>query len=105
MPRWLWFAPLALLVAAAAVGAFRWGWIAATITETDVITTYAQRYLTEGGATARLTDCVAVPGIQPGVWIVVRCSGPEARFDYPVDRFGRLLVIPAVTPPRDTPET
>lgn len=103
MPRWVWFAPLAILILAGAVWAFRWGWIAATITETDVINTYTQRYLAEGGATARLTDCTAVPGQQTGVWIVVRCLGTEARYDYPVDRFGRLVSVPV--PATDAPET
>ncbi|GFE51289.1 hypothetical protein So717_30420 [Roseobacter cerasinus] len=105
MPRWIWFAPLTLLILAGAVWAFRWGWIAATITETDVINIYTQRYLSEGGATARLTDCTAVPGQQSGVWIVVRCVGAEARFDYPVDRFGRLRAVPAPQRATDAPET
>lgn len=91
MPRWLWFAPLAVLATALAAWGFRWGWIAATITETDVINTYAERYLSEGGAAARLTDCTALPGRRDGVWIIVRCVQAGARFDYPVDRFGRLL--------------
>ncbi|WP_299962780.1 hypothetical protein [uncultured Roseobacter sp.] len=99
MPRWLWFAPLAVVVLGGAGWAFRWGWILATITETDVITTYAQRYLTEGGAGARLTDCVAVPGQGEGVWIVVRCARSGVRFDYPADRFGRLLIIPQPSDP------
>ncbi len=105
MPRWVWFTPLTLLVFAGAVWAFRWGWIAATITETDVIDHYAQRYLAEGGPEARLTDCTAVPGAQAGVWIVVRCVGVAARFDYPVDRFGRLVAVPAPPPSSGAPET
>ncbi|MCV3272493.1 hypothetical protein [Roseobacter sinensis] len=104
MPRWMWFAPLALLILAGAVWAFRWGWIAATITETDVITSYAQRYLKEAGADAQLTDCAARPGRQAGVWLVVRCLGPGGRYDYPVDRFGRLLAVPETSPP-GVPET
>ncbi|WP_299736207.1 hypothetical protein [uncultured Roseobacter sp.] len=94
MPRWMWFLPLAVLATALAGWGFRWGWIAATITETDVITTYAQRYLDETGRNARLTDCAGVPGGQSGVWIVVRCIRDGARYDYPVDRFGRLLDVP-----------
>lgn len=97
MPRWLWFSPLAVLVTALTAWGFRWGWIAATITETDVINTFAQRYVAGAGAAARLTDCTAVPGAQKGVWIVVRCGRQDTRYDYPVDRFGRLLTLPDVT--------
>lgn len=105
MPRWLWFAPLALIVTALSAWAFRLGWIAATITETDVIHTYAQRYLAEAGADARLTDCTALPGGHSGIWIVVRCVGPEARYDYPVNRFGRLLALPEPDQQPAAPET
>ncbi|WP_299826920.1 hypothetical protein [uncultured Roseobacter sp.] len=94
MPRWLWFTPLALLVVAVAIWAFRLGWIAVTISESDVINTYAQRYLEEAGSTALLTDCTGLPGTGDGVWIIVRCTQAELQFDYPVDRFGRLLDLP-----------
>ena len=90
---------------ALAVWGFRLGWIAATITETDVITTYTQRYLSEAGAAARLTDCAGVPGSRDGVWIIVRCQQDGQRFDYPVDRFGRLLAVPEDTRRPGAPET
>ncbi|MFK7879147.1 hypothetical protein [Roseobacter sp.] len=105
MPAWLWWAPLAVLVLALGIWAFRWGWIATMITETDVINTYAERYLQEAGNAARRTDCSAVPGDQNGVWIMIRCA-PSAggRYDYPVDRFGRLLELRSSTRPPTTPE-
>ncbi|WP_229884273.1 hypothetical protein [Roseobacter sp. MH60115] len=105
MPRWLWFTPLALLVVAVAIWAFRLGWIAVTISETDVINTYAQRYLEEAGATARLTDCTGLPGTGEGVWIIVRCVRAGQRFDYPVDRFGRLLDLVDGVPQPGVPQT
>jgi hypothetical protein len=90
MPRWVWFAPFGLLVVALALWAFRWGWIAATISETDVIETWTSHYVahTPGG---RATDCTGQPGRQSGIWILVSCvhAGGQ-RVDYPVDRFGRL---------------
>lgn len=99
MPRWIWFAPLGGLTLILALWAFRLGWIAATITETDVITTYAQKYVVDraeqsGGDNAAITDCIAYPGAQRGVWIVVSCV-PNAREDgqrytYHVNRFGGL---------------
>jgi hypothetical protein len=90
MPRWFWFVPVALLTLAGALYAFRLGWIAATITETDVINTYAREYLRTAGPEARATDCVARPAAQRGVWLVVSC-GEAPRYDYAVDRFGRLI--------------
>jgi hypothetical protein len=90
MPRWFWFMPFVLLTVASALYAFRLGWIAATITETDVINTYAVQYLRTAGPDAQATDCVARPGAQRGVWLVVSC-GEAPRYDYAVDRFGRLI--------------
>lgn len=105
MPRWIWFTPLVLLILALAAWAFRLGWIAATITETDVINIYAHRYLAEAGAVARLTDCTALPGDQSGVWIIVRCIGPDGRYDYPISRFGRLLALPESAQRPGIPQT
>ncbi|MDW4496911.1 hypothetical protein R5H30_02875 [Sulfitobacter sp. D35] len=90
MPRWLWFAPLAALTLFLAVWLFRLGWIAATITETDVIGGFAQRYLQDAGPGARVTDCVARPAEMRGLWLVVSCRHADGRrFDYPADRLGR----------------
>ncbi|MEM1075198.1 MAG: hypothetical protein AAGI36_12125 [Pseudomonadota bacterium] len=94
MPRWIWFAPLSLLVLVLGLWAFRLGWIAATITETDVIETYTSRYLEAGGPLARPTDCSAQPGAQAAIWILVSCvNAAGVRVDFPVDRLGRLLDV------------
>ncbi|MEM1352227.1 MAG: hypothetical protein AAGF27_07770 [Pseudomonadota bacterium] len=99
MPRWVWFLPLGLITVILGLWGFRLGWIYATITETDVIETYAQRYLqnragdgTAAGASS--TDCVAYPGADRGIWIVVSC-GPAPRdlsrhYEYHVNRLGGL---------------
>lgn len=106
MPRWVWFAPLAALAVAIGAWAFRWGWIAATLTETDVITTYSARYLEERGEGARLTDCTAQPGALEPVWILVTCvDQDQTRYDYPVDRFGRLLQIETQPTAMERPQT
>lgn len=88
MPRWVWWVPLGLATLVGALLAFRYGWIAATITETDVINAIANRYvLQDGGADARIGDCVGLPGLVPGAWVTVRCG----QTDYHVDRMGRLI--------------
>ncbi len=95
MPGFLWFAPLGSLVVALAVWGFRLGWIAATITETDVIELWTAQYVT-GQAGARRSDCSAKPGRQEQVWILVTCVHADGRrFDYPVDRLGRLVTLQA----------
>lgn len=93
MPRWLWWTPLGLLTVGVALMGLRWGWVAATISETDVINRYAERYVQERGGGAAMTDCVAMPGrADQGIWLVVRCAAPDtdSAFEYHVDRFGRL---------------
>jgi hypothetical protein len=100
MPRWVWWAPLAVFLLWWAWLGFRWGWIAMTTTETDVIEAYAERYLADrardGSADgAELSDCVAYPGADRGVWLHVVCgpaSGDPARtYDYRVNRLGGLV--------------
>ena len=89
--RWLWWAPLGALLLGSALIGLRAGWLAETITETDVITHYAQRYLQEHGANAALSDCAAVPGEGlPGIWIVITCqpNNSERRYAYYVNRWG-----------------
>ncbi len=94
MPRWLWFLPLAALVLAIGLWAFRLGWIAATLTETDVIMAYSARYLEEHAGPVRQTDCSAQPATIESVWIIVTCiAGDGTRYDYPVDRFGQLVQV------------
>ena len=106
MPRWFWFAPLTALVLALAVWAFRLGWIAATVTETDVIEKWTLHYLETKSPTARASDCTGQPGTAPGVWILVSCvNGLGERHDFPVNRFGRLVEV-TPEPSRPTaPET
>ncbi|QFT60298.1 hypothetical protein FIU94_15830 [Sulfitobacter sp. THAF37] len=87
MPRWLWWTPLAVLTVVVGVLLFRQGWIAAQMTETDVIDHYASRYVAEHGG--RKTDCHAVPASAPRVWIEVRCGDAVV---YKVDRAGRLVL-------------
>ncbi len=106
MPRWVWFVPISALVAALGVWAFRLGWIAATLTETDVILAYSARYLEEAGTGARLTDCTAQPGTVKRIWILVTCIGADGvRYDYPVDRFGRLIEFDAQPVSSGAPRT
>ncbi len=100
MPRWLWFAPLAVITVLGGVWAFRLGWIAAHTTETDVINFYAQRYLEDrardgipGGAS--LSDCVAFPGAARGIWLHIVC-GPSPtdrsrQYEYEVNRLGQYV--------------
>lgn len=88
MPRWIRWVPLGFATLAGALLAFRYGWIAATITETDVINAFAKRYVTQDGrADARAGDCVGLAGQINGAWITVRCG----EISYHVNRFGRLI--------------
>ncbi|WP_299791924.1 hypothetical protein [uncultured Marivita sp.] len=94
MPRWVWWVPLGLATLVGALLAFRYGWIAATITETDVINAMTHRYVTQdGSADARVSDCVGLAGQVGGAWITVRC----ADILYHVNRFGSLISVGAVS--------
>lgn len=105
MPRWLWWAPFALLTLAGAIYVFRLGLIAATITETDVINRYAQDYVEGAGAGAAFEDCHARPAEdEPGIWIVVVCVGSEGRQSYHVNRFGGLEYRDRPAPNRTAPQ-
>ena len=89
MGRLVWWVPLGLATLVGALLAFRYGWIAATITETDVINAMANRYVTkDGGPGAAVSDCVGLAGQIEGAWITVRCG----EYDYHVNRFGRLML-------------
>lgn len=91
MSRVLVFLPFATLVLIAALLAFRAGYWQANLTETDVINTYASKYLFESGG--RIEDCVATPGEAP-VWITVTCSPQNgAPVIYPVNKRGVLLPL------------
>lgn len=88
MPHWVWWVPLGLATLVGALVAFRYGWIAATITETDVINAMANRYVTQdGGPGARAGDCVGLAGQVANAWLTVRCGDTV----YHVNRFGRLI--------------
>lgn len=91
MPRWIWWTPLGLAVVACAGFGLRIGWVAATITETDVITHFADQYVQTAGQGARPTDCVARPAPDLArIWIVVSCTAPQdgGTFEYYVNRLG-----------------
>ena len=81
--RLFWFLPLGALVLAGGVMGYRYGWIAANMTETAAIEAYATRYMRDYGGLA--SDCHAVPGDQ--VWLVVRCGAVV----YEVNRLGGLV--------------
>lgn len=88
--RWLIWAPLCVLALGAGAYGLRLGYLAMTITETDVINHYAALYARQTGG--EMTDCVAFPGAD-GIWIVVACGplcAPERR-EYHVNRVGWLV--------------
>lgn len=91
MPRWLWWTPLAVLTVVAGLLVFRMGYVAAHMTETDVINHYAALYVAEGPKGARVTDCAARPGDAKGVWLIISCGGAAHVVQYHVDRAGRLV--------------
>ena len=89
MRRWLWWTPLILLTALGAALAFRAGWIAATVSETDVINAQVARYLAQVPG-ARPEHCHAEPA--PGAWLVVICAPPGGvPWSVTVDRRGRVV--------------
>lgn len=99
MPRWLWWVPLGVIVTLMALYFFRLGWIAANLTETDVITAYAQQYLEDRardgtGDGAAISDCFAYPGEDAGIWLHVLCGPPDdpsRQYEYEVDRWGQFV--------------
>lgn len=94
MGRVIWLAPILVITTLLAVYGFRWGYIVANITETDVISGYAAVYLEEHGIGARLSDCAGFPGNSAQVWIVVRChatgDGVDRVYEYHANRLGGL---------------
>ncbi len=99
MTRVMWLLPVALLVVLAFYLGWQQGYARATLTETDVITAYAEQYLEDRtaagtGADASLAECRAVPGREPGVWLVVVCGpephDPARHYTYYVTRSGGL---------------
>ncbi|MEM9968675.1 MAG: hypothetical protein AAF755_11305 [Pseudomonadota bacterium] len=104
MSHLIWWLPLSVLTVVASLFVFRSGWIAAFLTESDVIGHYAAQYVQTQGAGASLTDCHAVPGVAP-VWIVVICSAGNGNMPvtYHVDRAGKLMRPTEVTAPEMQP--
>jgi len=93
MLRLLWWGPLGVFVLFWAILGLRYGWLAANTAETDVINTFAARYVNDHGAQAALTDCLAYPADDiNGVWLVVSCAplGGSGSYDYYVNRLGGL---------------
>lgn len=79
--------PLTVLLVAAGVLVYRYGWIAANMTETAAIEAYSARYVRYHGGSVE--DCHAVPG--ENVWLEVRCRTQERSVVYKVNRFGGLV--------------
>ena len=86
---------MAVLTAAAGTLGYVAGSRQAGISETDVITAYAQRYVTEQGLeAAAIRACHAVPGADARVWLVVVCAeGSAAERAYFVAPGGGLLHV------------
>ncbi len=98
--RWIYWTPLALFILAVGVFFLRAGWVAVTITETDVIEHYAARYVQTQRAAdpkskASPLDCVARPSEERGVWIVVQCGvyacDAPTYAEYHVNRIGNVV--------------
>lgn len=87
MRRVLWFLPLGALVLAGGAMGYRYGWIAANMSETAAIEAYAARYVRDHGG--RMSDCLAVPGAR--VWLEVRCGTGAGLVVYEVNRLGGLV--------------
>lgn len=89
MPRWMFFAPLIGLIAAAAVIGLSLGRRAADMTEAEVMSRVAARYVAEAGPGAASHDCAARLATSDKLWMVVSCAGR----DYFIDRFGKVADV------------
>ena len=85
--RWMWWAPLGLLLLVVALLGLRWGSVVAALTETDVINHYAARYVAEGPEGAQETDCVARPDARGDVWLIVSCGEKRPHKETPTLAF------------------
>ncbi|MGB1035498.1 MAG: hypothetical protein ACPG7W_03725 [Paracoccaceae bacterium] len=92
----VWAPVVALAFGAGALGLMQ-GARAMALTEGDVIERVAAQYLRAAGPDARRTDCVAVPGQAPDVWIVVRC-GTDAPMVVYINHRGADIPAPASLP-------
>ncbi|MDX5412598.1 MAG: hypothetical protein LPK02_06095 [Rhodobacterales bacterium] len=84
---------IAVLTAAAGTLGYVAGSRQATLSETDVIAAYAQRYVDAQGLDASaLRRCHAVPGADARVWLVVVCAkGSPSESAYFIGHGGALL--------------
>jgi hypothetical protein len=98
--KWLWWAPLGVLIVGAGLLGLRLGYVALNVSETDVINAYAAQYVERSAPNGRLTDCHAVPGDGfPGIWIVVSCRAPGGAWegvDFYANRLGGLEHVKAI---------
>lgn len=92
--RLILIVPLVVVAALLAVVGLRLGYMAATTSETDVITHYSALYVDRKGTGAAVTDCFAVPGQGAGIWLVVTCSpggaGDDEIYTFYINRLGGL---------------
>lgn len=85
------FLPFGCLVLLTAVMAWILGGRMANTTETEVIERVAAEYVETAGASAKRTDCGAVPAQSEGLWLVITCASQDGTgFEYFIDRFGRV---------------
>ncbi|MEL0436002.1 hypothetical protein [Phycobacter sp. K97] len=98
--RIAYWIPVILLTLLLAVIGLRYGIQRQGLTETDVITLYAQRYLADHAgsgrpAAAQVTDCFAHPGSGAWSWLVVTCrpkgGGAGEIYRYEVNVLGGLI--------------
>ena len=95
------FTVLGAFLALVAVIGLRLGWLAASLTETDVIERYAAAYLAEAGAGAALSNCHAETG--QGHWVKLRviCRHPDGReWRFGAGLWGQLVYVERITPAR-----
>ena len=71
--RWLYFLPLAGLVAYAAYLGWQRGQLP---TETEIINRYAAAYLAMAPEGAQVTDCAATPHPDETIRMVITCAHP-----------------------------
>lgn len=84
---WL-FAPLAALVVFAGYLGLRLG---QPVSETEIITDFAARYVVQVGDGAAMTDCLARPATAPDIRLIVVCTHPSgAVYRYPSGPRGEL---------------
>ncbi|SEQ27860.1 hypothetical protein SAMN05428995_103441 [Loktanella sp. DSM 29012] len=84
----LLFLPVAALTVTVGYVGFQLG---QPVTETDIITRYAARYVSEAPAGAAMTDCLATPGVGD-VRLTVICAHPGGdSFVYPAGPRGGLI--------------